>query len=121
MTAGDDNNMKITVPASFENEVNNYLTENDPVGCFIKDCLIITNNNKDIIQSNDLFTEFKIYSNNPSMHASKFKAILEKNNLKSVRCRTGVIYNNLSFKYRPSQQNPAVNINNQNIDFVDDN
>ena len=86
----------------------------DPVSSFIKDCLNKTTNYSDIIQSSDLYNEFKIYSNDKFVHITKFKTILEKNDLKSIRGRTGVVYHNLVFKNRPSQQNK-----NLEIDFID--
>ena len=112
----EEKNMKFTIPKTFENDLNEYLTENDPVGCFIKDCLKV-DDNKQKIKSSDLFNEFKIYSNNASMCVSKFKSILEKNGFKAIREKTGMIYRGLSFKFQPSIQQK---INLSDIEFIED-
>jgi len=112
----DDEKMVLTVPASFQVDVDNYLNENDPVNSFIKDCLSKTANYSDTIQSSDLYNEFKIYSNDKYVHTTKFKIILEKNDMKSIRGKTGMIYHNLAFKYRPSQNQHNKIIN---VDIID--
>jgi P4 family phage/plasmid primase-like protien len=113
----DDEKMVLTVPASFQIDVDNYLNENDPVNSFIKDCLSKTANYSDTIQSSDLYNEFKIYSSDKFVHITKFKTVLEKNDMKSIHGRTGTVYHNLTFKYRPSQnqQNKILD-----VDVVDD-
>lgn len=108
----DVENMNPVVPQSFQADVDNYLVENDPVSSFIKDCLRKTDNHSDIIQSSDLFNEFKSYCNDRFIKISAFKTILEKNGLVSVRERKGSIYHNLVFSSRPSE-----NINNENDDI----
>lgn len=113
----DSENMELKVPQTFQIEIDNYLHENDPVNSFVKDCLTRTNNPTDRIQSSDLYNEFKFYSNDKFIHISKFKTILEKNGLKSVRGRSGSVYHNLIFKSRPSQNNKN---NDIDIEFIDD-
>lgn len=102
--------MNLKVPDSFQIEIDNYLTENDPVSCFVRDCLSQTNNYCNYIQSSDLYNEFKIYSNDKYVHVAKFKTILEKNGLKSIRSKNGSVYRNLVFKNRPSSLNKEFNV-----------
>ena len=111
-----DDNMKLVVPKTFQDDVDSYLAENDPISSFVKDCLEKTNNNNDTIQSSDLYNEFKIYSNDKYIHTSKFKANLEKHNIISVRERTGTIYHKLIFKHRPSAN--TGNDDDNNIEFI---
>ena len=111
----DNENMNLNIPASFQIEIDNYLNENDPVASFIKDCLGKSNNSNDSIQSSDLYNEFKIYSNDKYVPITKFKTILEKNDLKSIRGKSGSVYHNLIFKNRPSLQNKKLE-----VEFIDD-
>jgi P4 family phage/plasmid primase-like protien len=112
----EDEKMVLNMPASFQADVDNFLNENDPVNSFIKDCLNKTANHSDTIRSRDLYDEFKIYSNDKYVSAVKFKTVLEKNDIKSIRGKIGMVYHNLAFKYRPSQ-NQENKITD--VDFID--
>lgn len=102
------NGKKLATPSTFKKDVNNYLNTNNPVKSFIKDCLIVTENENDKIMSSDLYNEYKIYSNDfqsGNMSCIKFKNCLETYNIKSHHEKTGTVYGCIKYVYRPSTKN----------------
>ncbi|AVG46849.1 DNA primase [Acanthamoeba polyphaga mimivirus] len=89
------NGNKLTIPKRFKDETDKFIGKSDPIGEFIKDCII--ENPKKIIKSSDLYKAFNKYNEDESnISTTLFKQILEKKGYKSIK-NSCVIYKGICF------------------------
>ena len=84
---------KETTPKQIEDDSKDYITDSNVVLGFIVDRYVITNNDKDRISSNDLFTDFKVRNIGTKMTSAKFKEdVLGLGGITSKRFTNGVFF-----------------------------
>jgi phage/plasmid-associated DNA primase len=73
-----NNNKILKMPEKIMTDTNKYIYENDPLAEFVTMKLEITKDDKDVIQSSILYTEFKNYYDNPKkiISTKRFKELL---------------------------------------------
>ena len=77
-----DNDKKLTIPESLAKENINFKTINNPIGNFINDCLIITNDADDKIKITDIRKSLQGYDNSIRETNNNIKGYLSKKNIK---------------------------------------
>ena len=81
------------IPKQIQQDSNDYISDCNEVLGFISEKYIITNNEKDRIQSSDLFIDFKHTCNNNKMTSSKFKEdILNIGGITAKKMKNGNYY-----------------------------
>lgn len=89
------NNHKLILPKRFKEETEHFINTSDPVGSFIKDCIIPYPNKN--IKSSDLYKSFDNYNEHQkNINSSKFKQILERKGYISIKSSC-MIYKNICF------------------------
>lgn len=87
------------IPKKIQEDSNEYIEDSNVILGFILDRYDITNNEKDVIKSSELFNEFKIRNGSIKITQAKFKSdVCRINGISHKRLNSGVVFVGLKLK-----------------------
>ena len=95
----EQNNRELIIPEEFQKETQDWVTNNDPIGSFINQCIDVTYKSNNVIKSSAMYKAY-IGNNNEAISQKLFKEYFRK---KGILTKKGSTIDYLGVKFKSAE------------------